>query len=152
MTVAALQILTAQMEEDMITRTDSTQKIEAVSCTVRASFREIDECFFDSNFVLQEDATPRFLMCTSMSDTTGSMQYVKIWTKAICEILMLNPNAVLAAWQACDEEKARAEFLEKFNNALKEPWDCAVTVSPWSPSSRAPRADVNIQNAAPAER
>ena len=144
--VSVLQTMAGDMEQDMATHMDSSQKIEARRCAIRVSFGQLDESFFESNFVLQETPTARFLVSTSMSDTTGSMKYVKLWTRAICEILEKNPDEVLQAWQACEDPTQRDRFLADFNNGLQKTWDCIVKVSPWTTTTGVHRADINIDN------
>ena len=46
------------MVENMESQTDGSAQIEAARCTVRVSFGDVDESFFDHNFVLEEQTHP----------------------------------------------------------------------------------------------
>ena len=144
--VAELQTLSAKMVENMESQTDGSAKIEAARCTVRVSFGDVNESFFDQNFVLEEQTHPRFLLSTSMSDSTGSIVHVKVWTKALCVILEKNPDEVLQAWQACENEDCKTAFMDNLNAGLAATWDCVITLSPWTSTAKGLRADVNILN------
>ena len=144
--VAELQSLSVKMVKDMESQTGGSAKIEAARCTVRVSFGDVDESFFDQNFVLEEQTHPRFLLSTSMSDSTGSIAHVRVWTKALCVILEKNPDEVLEAWQECENEDCKTAFTDKLNAGLAGTWDCVITLSPWTSTAKGPCADVNIQN------
>ena len=61
-------------------------------------------------------------------------------------ILEKNPDEVLQAWQACENEDCKTAFMDNLNAGLAATWDCVITLSPWTSTAKGPRADVNILN------
>ena len=99
--VEMLQKEMEQMREEFVRFKASEMKAECPAekrCGVEITFDSVDTSLFERNVVLQT-CPPTLLLLGSMSDKTGSLSPVKIWTTALCVLLKCTPSVFVARWK-----------------------------------------------------
>jgi hypothetical protein len=114
-------------------------------CEVEITFDSVDISLFDKNVVLKT-SPPMLLLLGSMSDKTGSLSPVKIWTTALCVLLKCTPSAFVARWKKMGVEAEKKSLVSDLNTAFESQWECAVGITLWEKNDRSVEPQVNVNN------
>jgi hypothetical protein len=114
-------------------------------CEVEITFDSVDMSLFDKNVVLKT-SPPMLLLLGSMSDKTGSLSPVKIWTTALCVLLKCTPSAFVARWKKMGVEAEKKSLVSDLNTAFESQWECAVGITLWEKNDRSVEPQVNVNN------
>jgi hypothetical protein len=114
-------------------------------CGVEITFDSVDTSLFERNVVLKT-CPPTLLLLGTMSDKTGSIYPVKIWTTALCVLLKCTPSAFVARWKKMGADDEKERLVTDLNIAFESQWACSVGITLWEKNDGSVEPQVNVNN------
>jgi hypothetical protein len=146
--VQCLQEEMVRMEADFMQYKEAGNEKKPLTqkrCGVKVTFDAVDMSIFDRNVVLNT-SPPTLLLLSSMSDFSGTVAAVKLWTSALCEMLQCTPSAFITRWGKMGEEGEKEKVVADLNEAFGKTWACSVSVTLWEKNDGSVLAQVNVNN------
>ena len=81
-----------------------------------------------------------------MSDKTGSLSPVKIWTTALCVLLNCTPSAFVARWKKMVDDDEKESLVTDLNIAFESQWACSVGITLREKNNGIVEPQVNVYN------
>jgi hypothetical protein len=114
-------------------------------CGVEITFDSVATSLFERNVVLKT-CPPTLLLLGTMSDKTGIIYPVKIWTTALCVLLQCTPSAFVARWRKMGGDDEKESLVTDLNTAFKSRWSCSVGITLWEKNDGSIEPQVNVNN------
>jgi hypothetical protein len=146
--VEMLQKEMEQMREEYVRFKASEMEAKCPTekcCGVEISFASVATSLFERNVVLKT-CPPMLLLVGSMSDKTGSLSPVKIWTTALCVLLKCTPSACVARWKKMGDDDEKESLVTDLNIAFESQWACSVGITLREKNNGIVEPQVNVYN------
>jgi hypothetical protein len=146
--VEMLQKEMDQMREEFVRfkATEMEAKCPAEKrCEVEIIFDSVDMSLFERNVVVKT-CPPTLLLLGTMSDNTGIIFPVKIWTTALCVLLKCTPSAFVARWMKMGGDDEKESLVSDLNTAFEFQWSCSVGITVWEKNDGSVEPQVNVNN------
>ena len=137
-----------QMREEFVRFKASEMEVKRPAekrCRVEITFDAVDTSLFEQNVVLKT-WPPMLLLLGSMSDKTGSLSPVNIWTTALCVLLKCTPSAFVMRWKKMGAEAEKKNLVTDLNIAFESQWECEVGITLWEQNDGSVEPQVNVTN------